>query len=130
MLFDPRLSPELEQEVERQLGTGVPRERLFCASCGAFITSREAELAVGGRVLHRFMNPVGILFEFKSYREAPGIRALGPHEAADSWFPGYVWQLAICGACGVHLGWSYLNGEGNHFAGLICDRLVAASEHE
>jgi len=37
-----------------------------------------------------------------------------------------VWQIADCGACGVHLGWSF-TGASERFYGLILDRLIAPS---
>lgn len=27
-----------------------------------------------------------------------------------SWFPGYTWQLALCGQCNAHLGWKFVAG--------------------
>jgi hypothetical protein len=49
----------------------------------------------------------------------------GPPTAEASWFPGFVWEVALCAACKTHLGWAF-HGESD-FLGLVLDRLAAPS---
>jgi hypothetical protein len=37
--------------------------------------------------------------------------------------PGYAWQVGLCRACGVHLGWGFVL-EAARFYGLIVERLL------
>ena len=108
---------------------GVGRERLLCAACGAPISARAWALAVDGAHEHRFMNPHGYQFHLGCFARAPGCALAGQPEAAYTWFPGWGWQIAACGACRVHLGWAF-SGPGPTFFGLILDRLRSGEEPE
>ena len=46
-----------------------------------------------------------------------------------SWFPGYSWRYALCGGCGVQLGWTY-RGEASPdvFWGLLSRELTEIEE--
>ena len=72
------------------------------------------------------MNPAGIEYVIAGFRDAPGCALAGEASSYWSWFPSFAWQVAICGACGVHLGWSFAS-EAERFYGLILDRLIAPS---
>ena len=75
-----------------------------------------------GAHAHCFVNPHGQVFEIGCFARAPGCRALGPATTDWTWFPGWAWQVALCAACGRHLGWCYRR-QGGRFFGLILDRL-------
>jgi hypothetical protein len=75
--------------------------------------------------VHHRLNPAGVAFTFGCFATAPGAVAPGEATPRHTWFPGYTWRLAYCGACGVHLGWRFA-GAGPGFYGLVLDRLVSA----
>jgi hypothetical protein len=118
-------SGEFNQE---QADTGAAEQYdpwLCCRDCGKRVT-RETWLVVrAGNAAHRFRNPAGEDFHLRCFSEAPGATAIG--EASDffSWFPGYVWQMALCTGCQTHLGWRYL-GDAGTFWGLITDKLASS----
>ncbi len=95
--------------------------RLCCAACGAHVTDEDAAIACEGTHVHSFMNPAGVVFVIGCFAQAPGCAALGLPALEWTWFPGCRWQVAVCRACGEHLGWRY-NGAAA-FHGLILDRL-------
>ncbi len=114
---DPRKIPALKRSSTRR----QQKDRVFCASCRHLVTDLSEEMEIQGKHIHFHTNPHGFDFRFACYGRAPGCRAYGPATAEHSWFQGYSWQLALCAACGEHLGWRY-QGE-NIFFGLILDRL-------
>jgi hypothetical protein len=75
---------------------------------------------------HIFSNPHGLLFEIGCFSSAPGCLALGQKTSKFTWFPGYAWQIAVCGGCREHMGWLYA-GQGTSFFGLRLDQLVLAA---
>ena len=70
-----------------------------------------------------FANPYGVVFAIGCFSGAPGCAAVGAPSPDFSWFPGTRWQVAVCAACGLHLGWRYAGGPEGGFYGLILDRL-------
>lgn len=101
---------------------GGPARVLRCAACGRAIADPRERTAVQGAHEHVFVNPAGHDYQIRLYHQAPGACPIGPATGFFSWFPGYVWRVLVCGACGVHLGWVY--GEPPAFVGLIAERLV------
>jgi hypothetical protein len=101
------------------------RRAVVCLACGHPITHVDAAISVAGSPVHTFMNPGGYVFEIACYREAPGTVAAGPPSAEWSWFPGHLWQIALCAACRCHVGWGF-TAEGAHFFGLVRDRIGEA----
>lgn len=97
-------------------------QAIICKSCGYRITSESAKIMVNNSHVHTFMNPSGIVYTFGCFQDAPGIAAVGPVTSEYTWFPGYSWQLLICGNCREHLGWLFRNGGG--FFALIVARLA------
>ena len=97
--------------------------RLLCGKCGHAITVAGWSLQVAGAGEHSFVNPHGYLYRIGCFRLAPGCVPWGEEHAEYSWFPGTTWQIAHCGGCGAHLGWSF-PGTDTRFHGLILDRLV------
>lgn len=101
----------------------VPNDQaILCANCRAQITRHQMGMAVNGRHEHAFFNPAGIAFEIRCFRQAPGVMTEGPSSAAFTWFPGYLWQIALCTTCHAHLGWQFTNS--TSFFGLIATRLA------
>lgn len=72
--------------------------------------------------MHARVNPSAIEYRFGCFDDAPGCRTWGETSDFFAWFPGYAWTIALCGACGVHLGWSFTR-EGDRFFGLVLERL-------
>jgi hypothetical protein len=84
-----------------------PERAILCAACGAEVTRREAQLEVGGRHEHVFMNPAGNVFHVRCFAAAPGAAARGGPSDEYSWFPPLAWRFAHCRACGAQLGWRF-----------------------
>lgn len=101
----------------------IPEARpLRCRSCGHPVTDDGLRRVVGGQHVHNLFNPMGILFEVGCFVQAPGCRFEGTWTTEFTWFPGHSWRFALCGGCGVHLGWEYRGGDGG-FVGLIVTEL-------
>ena len=100
-----------------------PEAPLCCARCGHVITREHHRTTVNGRHTHTRVNPSGYVFHFGCFARAEGCLVIGPPTAEESWFPGFVWRIALCAACKTHLGWSF-HGESD-FLGLVLDRLTA-----
>jgi hypothetical protein len=99
-----------------------PEKALFCASCEAEITAEKHRRNVDGKFEHCFTNPAGILYCIGCFDEAPGVVPFGDETDEFTWFPGYAWQIVLCGSCHAQLGWRYWR-EGDGFYGLILKRL-------
>jgi hypothetical protein len=117
-----------KQRIVRVLGTALTSSqrpsgepRLCCIACAQTVTLRSARTEIAGAHEHQFVNPRGDDFHIGCFTHAPGIRSLDPATPRYSWFPGAVWRVGQCGACGLHLGWSY--GLPTDFFGLILNRL-------
>jgi hypothetical protein len=119
--FQPKADERPAPEHHRaSLGSDEDR-KLLCAACGAAISSDSARIEAGGAHAHRFTNPAGFTYDVVCLSEA-ACYLQGPPTNEFTWFPGYAWSYAMCGACHTHLGWYY---EGpSKFFGLIADRLV------
>ncbi len=113
---------EEEREEEEALAPEEPKP-LRCVACRHPITHGDARISVNGDHRHVCVNPSGIAYDIACFREAPGARVIGSRTDAFTWFEGWAWQLAECGACGAHLGWWFSRGE-EGFAGLIDRRLT------
>ena len=100
----------------------LPGGRVHCRACGSPVTTEAYLLAVDGQEVHHRTNPAGVGFTFCCFAAAPGAEPVGEATTRHSWFAGQAWRLALCLACGAHLGWRF-EGEGTAFFGLILDRL-------
>lgn len=109
------------QEFQDQLEEHEKRY-VKCANCKHVLTYEDTAISVGGRHRHIKTNPHGITFEFRLFGEALGCAIEGKDEAADSWFPGRVWQFLHCEQCNSHLGW-YFHGEDSFF-GMRSDAII------
>ncbi|MFL5357022.1 cereblon family protein [Archangium sp.] len=112
-------------KAEEDTGSRAPETPLCCARCGHVITHEKHRTTVNGRHVHTRVNPHGYVFHFGCFSRAEGCLVLGPRTAEASWFPGFVWEVALCAACKTHLGWAF-HGESD-FLGLVLDRLAAPS---
>lgn len=99
-----------------------------CAACRVVVARAADRVERFGAREHDRVNPAGFVFRVACFADAPGARALGAPSLDFAWFPRAPWQVAICRACGVHLGWRF-GGEAPFF-GLSVEAIVegAASE--
>ncbi len=98
-------------------------DAIYCAGCGHLVTRGRWKISLGGTE-RRFTNPLGISFTVVCFSDAPGAVGEGTATEKDTWFPGYLWNFALCRGCGRHLGWQYRNTAGSdEFFGLIKNRL-------
>lgn len=103
--------------------SGALRRPVLCRRCGHVVTDASLRTDVDGQPTHARLNPVGVLFVFDCYRDAPGCLVDGPPTMAATWFPGCAWEFAHCGRCGTHLGWRFSGAL--TFFGLVSERLAA-----
>ena len=106
-----------ETRTIREADTGGSNP-LRCAACDHPITERGYRTEMSGAHEHTFVNPAGFAYVIGCFVAAPGCAYTGQPETAFSWFPGWSWQIAICGHCRIHLGWIY-RLSGQQFHGLI-----------
>jgi hypothetical protein len=125
---DPeRGSPSQPGEISGTEQRTQSERAIVCAACAACITSPGHRVAMQGSHEHRFMNPGGFLFHIGCFAQAIGCVIVGPASREYPWFPAFAWRLALCGRCGVQLGWHFRNDEGTTFFGLVLDRLRDAT---
>ncbi len=96
--------------------------RLYCSSCRFPITFMEARSEINGKSSYTFFNPHGLVFDIQCFATADGCSVRGRPVDEFSWFPGYRWQVCICGRCHKHLGW-FFSGLSTGFFGLIMREL-------
>jgi hypothetical protein len=96
---------------------------LVCASCRNPVAHPRDGVDVGGAHSHAFVNPAGMIFRVRCFSAAPGAAGAGEESDYWTWFPGFLWQAAVCRHCFEHLGWRYRSSEATFF-GLIADRLL------
>lgn len=126
-------APVLKSRPEEPLGAVEPSSHpspiddagkvIACARCQSYVTTSAARIEMDGKHEHRFVNPHGLLFRIGCFCAAEGCLPTGESSTFWSWFPGFAWQVDLCGSCGEHLGWLFSNAAST-FHGLILDRLV------
>lgn len=114
----PEASPQAQETEERLI---------LCRECLFPITREEEQAAMSGAFQHTFANPAGIVFTIGCFSTAEGCAPVGPPSDEFSWFPGFVWRVAICRGCLAHLGWYFHAPSGVAFWGLILDHLIFPS---
>lgn len=114
--------PEVRERAGPAASQAGGTVRIVCADCRYVLAERAAPVVVSGRHVHERENPHGFSFRFGCFAGAPGTRLVGAPELAHSWFPGLPWQIALCGGCGVHVGWRWAGGA-QRFFGLVLDRV-------
>lgn len=125
-----RLGPRrIEELLERHAADIAPRNgaALCCRGCGGRITETAERIERAGNHRHCCTNPHGQRFEIGCFAAAGGCACHGAPTSEFTWFPGYTWRIALCAACGRHLGWHY-QGNVPSFFGLILDRLVPCNQ--
>jgi len=98
------------------------RGPLVCAACEQRITDDAYRIERGGAHAHTFVNPGGFVHRLGCFAVATGCSYTGEPDSAFSWFPGWSWQIAVCGRCRAHLGWIF-RSEGESFHGLLVDAI-------
>lgn len=111
----------IHPDVDDDIGGHGP---LVCASCGQRITDDDHRIERGGGHEHSFVNPGGFVHHIACFGVATGCSYRGEPETAFSWFPGFSWQIAECGACHAHLGWLFRSHD-DSFHGFIVSALRA-----
>jgi hypothetical protein len=112
-----------KEQVETGRETTAPGDdSLRCAVCDHRITDRGYRSEMGGAHEHTFVNPGGFAFRIGCFIAAPGAKHVGEASDAFTWFPGWTWQIAICGRCRAHVGWIF-RCSGEQFHGLIVTAL-------
>ena len=101
-----------------------PENLIICRQCRHIVAKPDDRIEVQGSHQHTFANPQGLVFEIGCFRFAQGCGFVGPLTDEFTWFKGYAWRVAVCGACLTHLGWLYLSPGSDSFCGLIMDRLI------
>ncbi len=119
----PLATPELS-DVDTLTGGHV----LVCRVCRNPVTVTRERISILGAHAHDRVNPSGFMFRIGCFREAPGAVSIGTPSAEFPWFPGYLWQVALCRGCFEHIGWFFSGSDG--FYGLILERLVEESRPE
>ena len=97
---------------------------IVCRQCLHVITDATQHRIINGSHVHTFANPDGIIFEIGCYHHAKGCGYIGSASSEFTWFNGYLWRIAVCGYCLVHLGWRFSGADGHFFHGLITSRLI------
>jgi len=107
-----------EQSAPDSTTTPPEDDALRCAACDHRITDRAYAVERGGAHEHTFVNPGGFVHHIACYAAAPGCIQIGEPSTAFSWFPGWSWQIVLCGRCRAHLGWIFRCGT-EQFHGLV-----------
>lgn len=102
-----------EDEYERKL----KRMHLVCAACDHLVTKVAEKIDVRGRHQYSFGN-LGYPVKLGCFRNAPGCIGVQSISYGYSWFRGYAWQIQVCQACYIQLGWKYM-AQDDSFYGLI-----------
>ncbi|KAI8430072.1 hypothetical protein MSG28_000495 [Choristoneura fumiferana] len=99
------------------------QELLLCRKCGTDVADSYylfSHLSPGARktqkrklfgknvTVQTLVNPFGVQFDVITTEKAR-CNNMGHPQGADSWFPGYSWQICTCPHCGAHLGWTFEN---------------------
>ncbi|MBN2041318.1 MAG: hypothetical protein JW864_14855 [Spirochaetes bacterium] len=115
-LPDTRNKFDVEDETERD-------HLIICKFCNHFITHRNNVIDINGSHTHICTNPAGNTYRIRCFSDAAGCLSIGESTDEFTWFPGFIWNYAICSLCHNHLGWFY-QSELKNFYGLILDNLI------
>lgn len=128
-MFRPHANPGTSNLDPNPASENQPREEttdvIVCRNCLHVITFPTEHRLINGSHIHTFANPEGIVFEICCYRDTQGCGYVGPLSSEFTWFAGYLWRIAICGNCHIHLGWRFSGTDGHFFHGLITSRVIA-----
>ena len=115
------------EEIDESEEEGHAGKRLVCAGCRNPITRDQYRISRQGQHKHVFFNPNGLVFEIGCFSSASGCYQAGQSTFEFTWFEGYAWQITLCSACNLHLGWQYRSRGGDGFYGLILGALLEQS---
>jgi hypothetical protein len=119
----PHDAVEHDQQTDTQdADKAKDKDFLRCVECGYRITRQSDRIAINEKHQHVFANPHGYIYQIGCFAQAPGCVIIGEATSFFSWFPGYAWQIALCGQCLTLLGWAFRSQE-SQFFGLILDKL-------
>lgn len=105
--------------------------RLYCAACGHLITAARWGISMDGAHEHCCFNPLGVQYDIRLFRRAPGVESVGAATLRATWFSGYTWRLVACNNCREHLGWHYEGRrQPTRFYGLIAEKLTETGSPE
>jgi uncharacterized C2H2 Zn-finger protein len=114
---------DYDQQVDTQdTDDAEKRKFLRCTECHYVITRKSDRIQINEQHQHVFANPHGYVFHIGCFAQAPGCVIASEETSYFSWFPGYAWQIALCGQCLTLLGWAFRSSE-SQFFGLILDKL-------
>lgn len=111
-----------EPEPEVKVQPKLQPDDWLCLRCSKKITEDKERFLYENRSEFQFTNPDGFVFDIITFRTADGCREEGEPTIAFTWFRDHSWSFALCGRCGLHLGWKY-SGKFSFF-GLIKSRLI------
>ncbi len=112
----------LEKELKEQKKKENPW--LFCTICKNKITKIKDKIEVNSKHSHSFLNPHGIYYNVRCFKNAVGCIPYEKPTEQFTWFPGFTWQIVVCSKCKIHNGWIYDSGK-SVFYGLIDNRLTS-----
>jgi hypothetical protein len=129
LYFDTERAGKREKRVRSTVADQPKQEaRLLCAACRQLVTYPIHRITLNGSHEHCCTNPQGVSYRIGCFRQASGCSAMGEAFIEFTWFPGYAWRVGVCAGCQAHLGWRFETA-GDHFYGLILDRLVLEQPH-
>jgi hypothetical protein len=109
---------------EREDDVAVERA-VRCNRCDHALTSTKEAIDVDGQHAHVFVNPSGVVFHIRMFKQVPGAVVAGEPDSRTSWFANTASLFALCAGCGGHVGWRYVNlDDGAIFFALIEDSIV------
>lgn len=124
----PNEAADLTRERAVEQAPAPPHFR--CAACGTRLAEAADLLTITGTGPQVYVNPHGRVFELVTFARARNLMGVGHPTPEVTWFPGYAWQIVVCGTCATHVGWAYdalADARPERFFGLIRSALV---EHE
>ena len=118
---DPVL-PDIQFESDSDADT--ERERsIICKFCNYIVTYRDNIIEINGSHSHVCTNPAGNTYRIGCFSNADGCMIHGELTIEYTWFPGFLWNYAVCAQCNNHLGWFYQASK-QAFYGLILNNLI------
>ncbi|KAJ0172843.1 hypothetical protein K1T71_011982 [Dendrolimus kikuchii] len=81
---------------------------LCCSSCWAEVARRDQLFAMSSDGVHsNYTNLGGYMHDIVTVAACGNVALSGAPSAEYSWFPGYMWTIALCRICTAHLGWRF-----------------------
>jgi hypothetical protein len=112
---------EAEDPERRSSARTAEPSGVRCGACKTLLATQNDVTERAGAVDHVFANPAGVVFSIRCFARVEHVQLVGERTFAATWFCGYAWQIAICEACHLHLGWAFF-GEAPFWA-LVRDRI-------